>query len=70
MYLDMSCLHTNNSLASQEDGIDDCRVGLGSTHEEGNIRIFHADGLANLLFGGFCIGVKSISGSLLVIGLA
>ena len=51
MHLDMSCLYTNDSFASQEEGVDDCGIGLCATNQEIYISLFIANRLAYFFLG-------------------
>ena len=70
MHLNMPSLHTNNSFASQEEGVDDCGVGLCATNQEKHISLFITNRLAYLFLGRFAVWVESISRCLVIIRLA
>ena len=67
MHLNMSCLHTNNALTSQQHRVDDRCVGLRTSHKEEHVSLLVIYSLANLLFCRLCIMVVAITRSLVIV---
>ena len=70
MHLNMSSLHTNDSLTTQQYRVDDRCVGLRTSHKEEHVSLLVIYSLANLLFCRFCIMVIAITRSLIIVGSA